>query len=191
MTTYDGTTPLQPVIAELLGYSMKSQNLIADAIQQAKDALGIDTGLDIIGRPKRVRNPADMLRVWQWHVDRLNQQPVKDCVQTEWVEPKQIEHVEIILQSNNEPVEIYSQDALIRIAFYTVKQDIKTRQVIALDGFYINALILATGINKKGVTGWIQQSVNSWPEFDSNKPITRQVKQLLIKALTDRISQAG
>ena len=33
------------------------------------------------------------------------------------------------------------------IAFYTVKNGIKTRQVIALDGFYINALMLATGIN--------------------------------------------
>ncbi len=44
MTTYDGTTNLQPALAALCGCSIKSQGKIAKLIKQAKEGLGIVTG---------------------------------------------------------------------------------------------------------------------------------------------------
>ena len=105
---------------------------------------------------------------------------------------EQGDSVEIFAQDKpNKTVEINSQygiNDLVRIAFYTMKNDIKTRQVIALDGFYINALMLATGINKQAVPKWIQSAVDGWTAFDSAMPITKQVKYLLIRELTSHIS---
>jgi hypothetical protein len=124
------------------------------------------------------------------------------------------ESVELYSQANSQPVEIISQDVqgnavetisqskandtveinshyemndVVRIAFYTVKHGMKTRQVIALDGFYVNALMLAAGIPKQDVPKWVQAAVNGWAAFDSALPITRQVKYLLIRELTDAI----
>ncbi|TAL46794.1 MAG: hypothetical protein EPN89_09775 [Methylovulum sp.] len=65
----------------------------------------------------------------------------------------QSEAVEIVSQDSiDEPVKIISQygiNDLVRIAFYTVSKGVKKRQVIALDGFYVNALILVAGIDKR------------------------------------------
>ena len=107
--------------------------------------------------------------------------------------------------SQNDFVELYSQEVLgenaealsrhtmlepfsqQRIAFYSTDNGIKKRQVIALDGFYVNALMLVAGIDKKGVPAWVQRAVDNWVAFDSRLPITRQVKYLIIRELTQAI----
>lgn len=103
--------------------------------------------------------------------------------------------VEIVSQdTGNESVEINSQygfNDLVRIAFYTPTAAGRKRQVIALDGFYLNALMLATGIDKKGIPAWVQQAVDGWPAFDAELPITKQVKYLLIQELTARKDIGG
>ena len=109
-----------------------------------------------------------------------------------------LQSVEIF--SQNDFVELYSQEVLgenvrtilepfsqQRIAFYTTDNGIKKRQVIALDGFYVNALMLVAGIGKKGVTAWVQRAVDNWVAFDSRLPITRQVKYLIVRELTQAI----
>lgn len=61
--------------------------------------------------------------------------------------------------------------------------------MIALHGFYINALMLATGITKADVPKWVQSAVDSWMAFDAELPITLQVKLLLIRELTTQLEQ--
>jgi len=51
---YDGTTPLQPVVAELLSLSLKSQREIAKATRQAKQALGINLKTRTLSAENRV-----------------------------------------------------------------------------------------------------------------------------------------
>lgn len=121
-------------------------------------------------------------------IDSSNK-PVKIYSQTDIAE----------LLAQNESVEIYSQvkpvktcsfyqdSELIRIAFYVKKQGVKVRQVIALNGFEINALMQAKGISKKEVPKWVQFAVDSWAEFDSSLPITKQIKMFLIRELTSRL----
>jgi hypothetical protein len=67
---YDGTTNLQPAIAELLKLSVNNQAGIAKAVKQAKVALNMDTAA-------RRLPAADKLAIWQWHVDRLAVQDIK------------------------------------------------------------------------------------------------------------------
>jgi hypothetical protein len=108
-------------------------------------------------------------------------------------QPETVAPVEIISQpTSNDTVEIVSQydiNALVRIAFYTVNKGVRVRQVIALDGFYINALMLATGIIKQDVPKRVQQAVDNWEAFDSALPITRQVKFLIIRELTAQLER--
>ena len=108
-------------------------------------------------------------------------------------QPIETESVETFSQeTSNEAVEInspYDIQDVVRIAFYTTNKGIKKRQVIALDGFYINALMLATGIKKQAVPKWVQQAVVGWRPFDRQLPVTRQVKFLLIRELTTHIKK--
>jgi hypothetical protein len=209
MTTqhYDGTTPLQPALAELCGCSVKSQAKLSDLIKQAKNALGIahKTGKT----NSKLETQQRRLSIWQWHQDRLNrnvtpetvdiilQLPGKaienphDADNTPTIAPVEIlahKTVDIILQ-DNEPAERYDINAVIKVAFYTATYGEKIRQVIGLDGFYLNALMNATGINKKGIPAWVQQAVNGWSEFDNKLPITRQVKLLIVRELEKHIDK--
>lgn len=160
MTTYDGTTNLQTAIAALCGCSIKSQATIAKLIKQAKESLGI-TG-------KCRLSPQNNLAVYQWHYDRLN----IIATSVELVEPVEkpcdddehtpIEQVETSPQANNKPVEIMQRlpdNAMFKFAFYTNTYNVRNRQVIGLHGCYVNALLLATGIDKKGIPVWIQSAV--------------------------------
>jgi hypothetical protein len=200
---YDGTGKLSDALAALFGLSPKSHNKLAALIQQAKDGLGITSKAKVL--PDDVK-----LAIYRWHYGRLH--PATN----ETVEIiQQPEPVETISQANNgqsvetfsqhdecKPVEIISQDAdneaveinsqydmndLARIAFYTSSGGVKKRQVIALDGFYINALMTASGVDKKGVPAWVQQAVDGWGAFDPALPITKQVKFLIVRELTNAI----
>lgn len=116
--------------------------------------------------------------------------PINDSVEN--VSQINIEHVEDnsqvivedIQQAINQPVEDISQpcdpDKLARVAFYTSIDGVKKRQVIALHGFMINALLAAIGSpDKSEAPKWL----NNQP-FVSDKSITLQVQKLIVKELT-------
>ena len=200
-TPYDGTGKMAEAIAALCGMSPKRQGQIAKLIRQAKDEMGI------VGKAKVM--PTDTkLAIWQWHYDRLQstQSSVNIISQAEGGElvniisqSESIEPVNIISQSESiEPVNIISQTdndepggmnnlEVIRIAFYVDKDGKRPRQVIALDGFYINGLIAATGITRQDVPKWVQAATDSWRGFDAHLPITRQVKYLIVTAMNKAI----
>jgi hypothetical protein len=206
---YDGTGQLGIALAALYGYSVKNQNKTAKLIKQAKDALGmISTARNLSTNVK--------LTIYGWHWDQLHnndsveiysqawaQLPVETISQGDTVEDKvQPEDVEISSHTQAQsPVEIishsnavelnsqYGINDLIRIAFYTTNAGVKKRQVIALEGFYLNALMLATGITKQDVPKWVQAAVDGWGAFDSRLPITKQVKLLLIRELTNQLER--
>lgn len=118
--------------------------------------------------------------------------PVKIYSQIDAVELfQQIDAVEI--NSQHKPVKsssadnFYRDSELIRIAFYIHRHEEKVRQVIALNGFELNALMQAKCIGKKEIPKWVQFSVNSWADFNSELPITKQIKMFLIRELTARL----
>jgi hypothetical protein len=77
----------------------------------------------------------------------------------------------------------YHINETVRIAFYIGDK----RTVIALSGFYLNALMLATGINKKSIPAWIQSAVNEWTAFDEKLNVTEQVKLLIVRELESQL----
>jgi len=201
MNHYDGTTGLQKPIADLLGLSYKSQREIAKATKRAKIALGI--------MGKRTLPPADRVKVYEYlkaeQADKLKKTvlPIETLQDTpllmddESVEiPLQSQAVELSLQdegveiiSQGESVEKFSQHSplndfdSLRVAFYVKKRGIKTRLVIALDGFLVNALMKKTGIDRQALPKWVQEATNRWTAFDPLLPVTRQVKMLIIRCL--------
>jgi len=197
---YDGSTPLNAAVADLIGCSLKNNNKLAKIIGQAKNDLGIAS--------KAKKLPTE-----------INQQIYSHLVEL-YSHPANGEPVEIISQGNepttpepeNTPqalVELSSQDSKpkpaqqktkktnqstveiisqlnnfdnVRIAFYIMRNNKRERQVIALDGFLINALA-SIGISKQDAPQWVQAQVDEWTAFDSQQPITRQVKYLIIREL--------
>ncbi len=186
---YDGTGKLAGAIAALCGLSPKSQEQIARLIKQAKDELGITSKAKIL--------PTDTkLAIWHWHYDRLHPagESVNIISQHESIKPVNIisQHepiapVEIITQTGDDEPERLNNFDVIRVAFYVTKDGKRERQVIALDGFYINGLIAVTGIKRQDLPKWVQQAVDSWRAFDAHLPITRQVKCLIVRAMTEAL----
>lgn len=211
---YDGTGKLAEAIANLCGLSPKSQGQIAELIKQAKAGLGITS------KSKNLPTDTKLaIWQWHYDrlhpttvddVEIISQPMQTDTVEiishdgsNESVElyshPTPPDSVEIISQPESPlPVEIISQyadTALVRVAFYIQRKgkrvrQAQVRQVIALDGFYVNALMFATGIDKKGVPAWVQSAVNGWAAFDGELPITRQVKFLIIQTITQALEEA-
>ena len=75
----------------------------------------------------------------------------------------------------------------VRIAFYIMRKGKRERQVISLDGFFINALA-SINISKQDAPQWVQAQVNDWKAFDVQLPITRQVKYLIMLAVVKGLS---
>jgi hypothetical protein len=130
---YDGKANLQPALAALYGCSAKNQEKLADLIKQAREGLGIIAELDSRRRAKRITDQPTKLAVWQWHYASLY--PTSAAAMAERT-----------AQRIHAP---YLIDDVVRIAFYTGNKGERIRQVIALDGFYVNALMLSAGIKKK------------------------------------------
>lgn len=210
---YDGTGQLGIALAALYGCSVKNQNKTAKLIKQAKDALGMisaarnlstNVKLTIYGWHWDQLHNSDAVEIYS---QAQVQPPVETISQGDTVEDKveiviQPEYVEISSHTQAQsPVEIishsnavelnsqYGINDLIRIAFYTTSKGVKKRQVIALEGFYLNGLMLATGITKQDVPKWVQAAVDGWDAFDSRLPITKQVKLLLIRELTNQLER--
>lgn len=75
----------------------------------------------------------------------------------------------------------------VRNAFYINRKGKRERQVISLDGFYINALA-SINVSKQDVPQWVQAQVDDWTAFDSQLPITRQVKYLIMREVVNGLS---
>lgn len=102
-------------------------------------------------------------------------------------QPTPNETVEINSQiDTSQTVELFSQT---RIAFYVQKSGKRERQVIALEGYYMNALA-ALGVSKADVPKWVQQAVDQYPEFNPDAPITRQVKMLCVQSLISALTNS-
>jgi hypothetical protein len=80
----------------------------------------------------------------------------------------------------------YDFNETVRIAFYIGDK----RTVIALSGFYLNSLMVATGIDKKGIPAWIQSAVSDWTAFDPALNVTEQVKLLIVRELESELIKA-
>ncbi len=90
--------------------------------------------------------------------------------------------------SQPEDVNIISQlDDSIRFAFYSNHTGTRKREVIALETFFVEALLLATGIDKTGVAAWIQTAIDSFTGFSHQTGITKQVKYLIVRELTHQL----
>jgi len=239
---YDGTTPLQPVIAELIGCSPKTQAKIAAEIKKAKSALGIKSKARVLPTVTRLQIFNYIVEINSQHensnpVEIVSQDNAPEPLTPESTtnEPVEInsqpinnESVEIVSQStNNEPVEIVSQNESnksvelysqpindepveihsqnesnksvelysqyvdnfdnVRIAFYTGKEASRKRQVIALDGFFFNALA-SINVSKQKTPQWLTQQVKDWTAFDEKLPVTKQVKFLIMREVVKGLS---
>jgi hypothetical protein len=80
----------------------------------------------------------------------------------------------------------YDFNETVRIAFYIGDK----RTVIALSGFYLNSLMVATGIDKKGIPAWTQSAVSDWTAFDPALNVTEQVKLLIVRELESQLIKA-
>lgn len=119
---------------------------------------------------------------------QITTEPIEDSHHTDVHAP--IEQVEVLPQVNDEIMQRLADNAMFKFAFYTSTYGVKNRQVIGLHGCYVNALLLATGINKKGIPAWIQSAVDSWGAFDDKLPITLQVKTLILRELESQLIKA-
>ncbi|MFI3136858.1 MAG: hypothetical protein QX197_08775 [Methylococcaceae bacterium] len=209
---YNGVGKLGDAIAELYGCSPKNNNRIAELVANAKAELGIvsktkklpdDVKLAIYQwHFKRLHQEADAdvkinsQAAQPDSVNIISRDSSNESVEL-YSHPARPDSVETISQlGGNESVKInsqYADNALVRIAFYIQRQGKKrvkqarVRQVIALDGFYLNALMLATGITKADVPKWVQSAVDSWAAFDGELPITKQAKLLIVRELTKHL----
>jgi hypothetical protein len=78
---------------------------------------------------------------------------------------------------------------LVRVAFYPIPNDAKTRKVVALHGFMLNALMLAIGATQKSeVPKWLTSQAAA---IDNDLPLTWQVQRLIVKALIKNNLIAG
>jgi regulator of replication initiation timing len=82
----------------------------------------------------------------------------------------------------------YRINEKVRLAVITPAK--RERIQIALGGFYLNALMVAAGIDKKGVQAWIQAAVDGWGAFDDKLNVTEQVKLLIVRELEEKLIKA-
>ena len=180
---YDGNGKLAEAIADLFGLSPKSQEQVAKRIKEAKAGLGITSKAKVL--PDDVK-----LAIYQWHYDRLN--PVQDV--------KQSDNDGLDLSADS-TVQHIKQDAVVQLdddmdsAVYDFKQihfavmfahkgHIK-RTTVMLEGYLVKALQRKHGlIDNPAIRAWIEQAIkNDGVRFDSDAPLTRQVKRIIIESL--------
>lgn len=202
---YDGTTPLQPEIAKLIKCSPKNQSKIAKVTKKAKLDLGITSKARRLPTETKLQIYTHLVELYsqtskKGSVDIISQSNSNDPVEiisqentTETLAPKTTQPTAVEINSqadNNKPVEIYSHTDNfdnVRIAFYVIRDGKRERQVISLDGFFINALARIK-VSKQEVPQWVQAQVDDWTAFDSKLPITRQVKFLIIREVIKGLS---
>lgn len=180
---YDGSGKLAEAIADLFGLSPKSQEQVAKRIKEAKTGLGITSKAKVL--PDEVKRA-----IYQWHYDRLN--PVQDVKQTDNNNPD---------LSSDSTVQNIKQDAPAQLdddidtAVYDFKQihfavmfahkgHIK-RTTVMLEGYLVKALQRKHGLaDNPAIRAWIEQAIKAdGVRFDSDAPLTRQVKRIITESL--------
>lgn len=157
---YDGTTPLQPAMAELVGLSAKSQAQLAVLVKEAKTALGISTA--------RVLPPNERLAVYRWHWERLN--PVQNVKQ------------DVPALVDGEPVYDFKQ---IHFAVIVMREGQPKRTTVMLEGYLVKALQRKHGLaDNPSVRAWIENAVKAdGARYDGYAPLTRQLMRIIIESL--------
>jgi hypothetical protein len=181
-------------LAALLGFAAGNRTKASEAINQAKQGLGID-------KLTKSLTADDKAAIIQWHKARLTD---KNQLDIETIAPAALQlinaplsELELLrienakLQARLETIDhkaapTYHFNETVRIAFYIGEK----RQIIALSGFYLNALMLAAGIDKKGIAAWIKAAVSEWGAFDDKLNITEQVKRLIVRELESELIKA-
>jgi len=183
-------------LAAVCGFAVGNRTACSNAISQAKEVLGID-------RHTKSLTADDKAAIVQWHKDRLtdiNQFDIESIapavalrtdnapVINEPIEtaPTQCEQVETIAD-DTAITERYDFNAMVQLSVYV---GARKQCHIAIDGFYLNALMTMAGIDKKGVKEWVQNAVDSWGAFDPKLNITRQVRCLIVRELENQLIKA-
>ncbi len=74
-------------------------------------------------------------------------------------------------------------DSKLAIAFYLDKpEQPRHRQVIALSGYFVNALS-SIGVSRSNIPQWLQSQVDTSSSFNANYPITRQVHGIVLASI--------
>lgn len=176
---YNGTTSLQPALAELLGLSVKSQAQLAVLVKEAKTALGITTA--------RVLPPNERLAVYRWHWERLN--PVQNVKQPSAgnLEQQPVRVVQNVKQDvpalvDGEPVYDFKQ---IHFAITVMREGQPKRTTVMLEGYLVKALQRKHGLaDNPSVRAWIENAVKAdGARYDSYAPLTRQLMRIIIESL--------
>jgi len=186
-------TQLNTDLAAVCGFAVGNRTKASEAINQAKIALGID-------KHTKSLSEDDKAAIVQWHKERLkddsqvdietiappvlHKEPAMSELETLKLKNAELQARLELIDSKAAPT--YPINETIRIAFYVGKK----RTVIALSGFYLNALMVATGIEKKGITAWISAAVSGWHDFDDTLNVTEQVKCLIVSKLESELIKA-
>lgn len=195
--TYDGTTALNPEIAKLIGSDAKSK--VSIAIKKAKTVLGIDESKRVLSQYERVKVYNYFAGLYsQPSIEMPNQAtPISDFVNgnsqadSKTIIEQAVNAVDEEVFPNGNPqipplgVNISSHINnfdTVRVAFYIMRKGERERTVVRVDGFLMNALA-SIGISRQEVPKWIQAQVNNWSAFDSQLPVTLQVRYLITQAV--------
>lgn len=172
---YDGTTPLQPALAELYGLSVKSQARLAGLVKDAKTALGIDT-------TARTLPANDRRAIYQWHKDRLS--TVQDIKQDEAPNPEGQPDSPVYNVKQDEPLTDSGDNNLDDFGqVHFAIQARGKRTTVMLEGYLVKALQRKQGLTGNAATrAWIEQAIKADSRFDSHAPLTRQVKRLIVES---------
>ena len=162
--------PLHEKLAVLYGLSPTNSKM-SHLVTEAKKALGITSF--------RKLSLNEQTAIYDWHVVKIVSQ-LEGANQTVPESGTVTDSVKIISQL----------DASIRFAFYTHHNGTRKREVIALELFFVDALLLATGLDKSGVTAWIQTTLDSFTGFSHQTGITKQVKYLIVRELMHSLLRA-
>jgi len=174
---YDGMTPLQPALAELLGLSVKSQAHLAKLVKEAKANLGITSTARILPLGQR-------LAIYQWHKDRLNfVQNIKqgEATHTGQQPDNTVYNVkqdcELLTDDGDNNSDDFGQ------IHFAIQID-KKRTTVMLEGYLIKATQRKHGLTGNGdIRAWIERAIKTdGGRFDSHAPLTRQVKRLIVES---------
>jgi hypothetical protein len=202
---YDGSIKLGTAIADLYGLSPISQAQITVLIKQAKDGLGITS------KAKRFPDDVK-LDIYRWHYDRINPvQNVKqgDGVQNNTDQSLSNGIVQDVKQADDDKLELLldnsvqdvKQDIPVQIddsdidnSVYDFKQvhfaitithkGKPKRTTVMLEGYLVKALQRKHDLaDNTAIRAWIEQAIKqAGVYFDSQAPLTKQVKRLIIKS---------
>jgi hypothetical protein len=193
-------------LAAVCGFAAGNRTAVANAIKQANQALGIDKDtrkltnddkaaivqwhseqrkqtndnqqddIEVIAPPVPLRNDSTTIeQVKTIAPDTVINEPLNE------LELLRIENAK--LQARLESIDskakpFYGDYETVRVS---ISIDSK-RVTIAISGFYLNALMNATGIDKKGVSAWINTAINDFT-INENLNVTEQVKFLIVKGI--------